>query len=85
MVIRGFPYNEKEIYWNDKTINSYNALSKKGYSVYSTKVETIEDIDDILLNNINENIIYWINCDVRLLEKIETNTNSKITIVSKRF
>ncbi len=80
IVIRNFPFKEKQIFWNDNTITSYDKLQGKGFGVVSTKVETIEGFSEILENNTNENIIYWLNKDNRLLEKTETNNNSEIKI-----
>ncbi len=86
-VIEQFPYKEKFIYSYDKTIDSYNKLKKKGYYVPEVKAEIIEDLDEILLNNSNENIIYWLAMDNRIHQKKESNQESyiSINIFEKRY
>jgi hypothetical protein len=76
--IKSFPFKEKRIYWNDATLSSYKKLKQKGYWIDKIKIETIEDLENILKNNCNENILYWLNCDNRITETTETNSNSQL-------
>lgn len=84
--IKSFPFKEKRIYWSDATLSSYKKLKQKGYRINEIKVETIEDLLNILKNNSNENILYWLNSDSRIIEPEETNPNSliKFLISSKQ-
>ncbi|MBI1931573.1 MAG: DUF3883 domain-containing protein [Ignavibacteriales bacterium] len=79
-VIKNFPFKEKRIYSNDATLNSYKQLNEKGFWIKEIIVETIDDLSNILINNTNENLLYWLYCDSRIIEQRETNSNSKITI-----
>jgi len=79
-VICNFPFKEKSLYHGRINISSYHDLLGRGYTIPSHKLETIEDIAQILINNTNENIIYWLYTDSKILEKHETNLNSKIEI-----
>ena len=79
-VIKKFPFKEKPIYPGDNKITSYQDLEQKRYDHISAKAELIEDIDEILKHNSNENIIYWFLKDSRILERMESNPGSKITI-----
>lgn len=85
--IQNFPYKEKRIYDYDATFTSFKKLKSKGYRINEIKVETIEDLENILKNNSNENILYWLNCDKRVTEANETNPNSQIkfSITSKQY
>lgn len=85
--IKHFPYKEKRIYSYDASLTSFKKLDRKGYLLNEIKVETIEDLENILKNNSNENILYWLNCDSRIIEPAETNPNSQIkfSITSKQY
>jgi hypothetical protein len=85
--LKQFPYKEKKIYEYDATLNSYNKLSQKGYWINEIFAETIENLDDLLSNNSNENILYWLKSDNRIIEAYETNSNSyiKFSITSKQY
>jgi len=76
--IKSFPFKEKRIYWHDATLSSYKKLKQKGYWINEIKIETIEDLENILKNNCNENILYWLNCDNRITETKETSSNSQL-------
>lgn len=85
--IKHFPYKEKRIYGYDASLTSFKKLERKGYWLNEIRVETIEDLENILKNNSNENILYWLNCDSRITELAETNPNSQIKflISSKQY
>lgn len=85
--IKHFPYKEKRIYGYDESLTSFKKLERKGYWLNEIRVETIEDLENILKNNSNENILYWLNCDSRITELAETNPNSQIkfSISSKQY
>lgn len=85
--VQNFPFKDKRIYWNDATLNSFKRLKQKGYWIRDIMVETIEDLDNLLSNNSNENILFWLHIDSRLTVPNETNSNSqlKIDISSKRY
>jgi hypothetical protein len=76
--IKHFPYKEKRIYGYDASLTSFKKLEQQGYSINEIIVETIEDLKNILKNNSNENILYWLNNDNRITETIESNKNSQI-------
>jgi len=85
--LKRFPYREKLIYWSDATLDSYNKLKQKGYSISEIKVETIENLEELLKFNSNEHILYWLYCDSRITEMNETNSNSliKLSIANKKY
>lgn len=85
--IKNFPYKEKRIYNYDATLTSFKKLQDKGYRLKEIKVETIENLEDILKNNSNENILFWFSNDSRITEQQETNSNSliKFSITNKQY
>lgn len=86
-VINKFPYKEKRIYQYDAALTSYDKLDQKGFRINESKAETIENLEEILNNNSNENILFWLNCDNRITEKNENNPNSQVrfSITSKQY
>jgi hypothetical protein len=85
--IKQFPYEEKNIYVNDVSLNSFNKLNQKGYQINEIKVETIENLENILENNSNENLLYWLKRDSELTIETEKNLKSyiKFSITSKYY
>lgn len=91
-ILKRYPYKKFPISY-EEYISSYEDFKKKNSvdSISSCSVQTILDLENILMNNSNENIIYWISEDSELrnnLEKgFETNEYShlKLSITIKAY
>lgn len=85
--IQNFPYKEKRIYGYDATLTSFRKLQNKGYLLNEIKVETIDNLEELLKNNSNESILFWLYNDSRITEQQETNSNSiiKFSITNKQY
>lgn len=55
--LRHYPYDKKKLY---NKYSSYDEVKVKNYSFYDNSVESIQDLEDILLKNSNESILLWL-------------------------